>query len=65
MINRVFNLNESQISKLEKWQSKIKKKFGNYGEFTYSFTPTGIGDIVKVYSNLLDETIDLSEYENW
>jgi hypothetical protein len=60
-----FKLNESQLAALKKWQVKIKKKHGEYGLFTYSFTPSGIGDTVRVKSHLTEKTLDLSEVEKW
>ncbi len=35
------------------------------GRYTYSFTPTGIGTIVKVHDAISKETLDLTDYENW
>lgn len=60
-----FCLTEEQEKKLKKWQNKIKKKHGNFGTFTYSFTPSGIGTVIKVYSELLDRTIDLTDIDTW
>lgn len=60
-----FELNESQLNKLKNWQAKIKKKFGHYGHFDYTFTPFGMGTGVKVTSHLSKEELDLSEVENW
>ena len=60
-----FDLCEDQIIKLEKWQKKIEKKYGNNGLYEYRFTPTGIGDCVSVYSKLADKSIDLTELDKW
>lgn len=60
-----FIVEESQVKKLNKWQAKIKKKHGEYGLYQYIFTPTGIGDIVEVYSELDKTKIDLTEVEKW
>lgn len=35
------------------------------GRVTYSFTPTSIGLIIKVTYSLTNETIDLTDYDNW
>lgn len=35
------------------------------GAVTYMFTPTSIGTVIKVKYGLTEETIDLSDYENW
>lgn len=60
-----FTLHESQIKKLNKWKEKIKRKHREYGLFKYSFTPTGIGDIIKVKSDLTGKSINLTEEDKW
>lgn len=35
------------------------------GSLTFSFTPTGLGVVVKVTDAHTSETIDLSDYEDW
>lgn len=60
-----FKLNNSQLTKLKEWQEKIKELFGEYGHFSYSFTPNGIGTTVKVLSHLTKTELDLTEIENW
>lgn len=35
------------------------------GRFTYSFTPTGLGSVVKVRDNITGEELDVSDYETW
>lgn len=35
------------------------------GAFTFSFTPTSVGDVVTVCDSITDETIDISEYDQW
>jgi hypothetical protein len=62
---RTFSLSETQEAKLKEWQETIKKIFGEYGKYDYIFSPTGIGDCVKVYSHITKKTIDLTEVENW
>lgn len=58
-------MSDFQIEKLKEWQEKIKKKYGKYGIYKYSFTPLGIGTSVEVYSELSKKTLDLSEVEKW
>lgn len=60
-----FELDKSQIERLNKWQKAIKKKYGEYGQYEYRFTPTGIGCCVEIYSNLSKKTLDLSNVEKW
>jgi len=35
------------------------------GGLTFSFTPTGLGTVVKVTESLTKETIDLTDYGQW
>jgi hypothetical protein len=51
--------------KLKEWQEKIKDLFGEYGLYTYSFTPNGIGDGVEVYSHLTKTKLDLTDVDTW
>jgi hypothetical protein len=60
-----FELDEAQMVKLKEWQEKIKDLFGEYGLYTYSFTPTGIGDGVEVYSHLTKTKLDLTDVDTW
>lgn len=60
-----FELTEAQMVKLREWQAKIKDLFGEYGSYTYSFTPTGIGDGVEVYSHLTKTKLDLTDVSTW
>jgi len=60
-----FKLDPDQIERLEAWKKKIKKKHGEYGTFTYSFTPVGMGTGVEVRSLLTGKTLDLSDVDKW
>ena len=60
-----FDLCDDQIQKLDEWKKSIKIVFGEYGLFTYKFTPTGIGTSVEVYSELADVSLDLTEIDKW
>jgi hypothetical protein len=35
------------------------------GAYSYEFTPTSLGLIVKVRNGATEETIDLSDYDSW
>jgi hypothetical protein len=50
---------------LKEWQEKIKDLHGEYGNYTYSFTPTGIGDVIKVKSHLTGLELDITDIDNW
>lgn len=60
-----FELTDAQVVKLKEWQEKIKDLFGEYGNYTYSFTPTGIGDGVEVWSDLTKTKLDLTDVDTW
>jgi hypothetical protein len=60
-----FEIPANQVEKLEAWMKKIKKKHGEYGTFTYSFTPVGMGVGIKVKSRLTKKKLDLSDVEHW
>lgn len=60
-----FKLSSSQEEKLQEWKEHIKALHGQYGTFTYSFTPNGIGCGVEVYSQLAKVKIDLTEVEHF
>ena len=62
----VFELDEVQIKKYEKWKKKLPKiDYGAVGGcITFCFTPTGIGTMVKVKSDDGGE-INLTDFENW
>ena len=60
-----FELNEKQEKELKEWQDAIKKVFGEYGSFDYIFTPTGVGNCVKVYSHLAKTELELTDVDSW
>jgi hypothetical protein len=62
---KTFTLDEDQVKKLEEWQSHIKAIYGQYGDYEYKFTSNGIGQIVEVYSELANTTLDLTDVEKW
>jgi hypothetical protein len=60
-----FEVDKDQLVKLKKWQESIKEVFGEYGNYDYIFTPTGIGDGIKVRSHLSNTIIDLTDVSKW
>ena len=60
-----FSLDEDEEKKLKEWQEKIKDLYGEYGSYTFSFTPTGIGNVIKVKSHLTGLELDITNLENW
>lgn len=63
----MFNLDTDQRAKLEAWVAALPPaKTGCIGgRLTYHFTPTSIGDVVKVSDCITKTEIDLSDYESW
>jgi len=66
----MFSLDKKQLSDLDEWkESLIKYDAGAIGgAFTYTFTSTGLGVIAKVYYFMdtdMEQSIDLTNYENW
>jgi hypothetical protein len=60
-----FEISESQSAKIAKWHKKIKKKHGEYGLITYSFTQLGMGVGLEVYSHIAKKKKDFTEYDLW
>jgi len=73
----MFNLTEEQDKKLSKWieeqdakvaamQEKVRPNYGcSGGAYTYSFTPTSLGVVIKVKNAITNDEIDLTEYDQW
>lgn len=73
----MFKLSEEQGKKLDDWVAEqdakvaaIQKRERAYygcsgGAYTYSFTPTSLGTVVKVVNGVTKEEIDLTDYEDW
>ena len=67
-----FVLDEGQAERYNAWNIEHKKvcKYTNNGSgaiggrLTFSFTPTGLGDVVEV-SCACGEKINLTNYDDW
>ena len=62
-----FALDSSQIAKLEEWfKTKDLTEYTGAigGRFTFSFTPTSLGDVVIVSDNLKKDEINLTDYDS-
>lgn len=62
-----FKLSTEQIEKFEAWKETLKEiphasSIG--GDFTFKFTPTGVGMLVEV-ERYDGEKLDLTEYEHF
>lgn len=60
-----FELDKEQLEKLNEWKEAIKKIYGEYGNYEYRFKHTGIGVSIKVYNDLADTIIDLTDIDKW
>ncbi len=63
----MFSLDKAQAAKMTEWANKHKKVYTGAigGRYTYSFTPTSIGLVVKVKDAITGEEIDLTDYDMW
>ncbi len=61
-----FTISEEQLEQLREWKANLSKPPSSAigGSFTYSFTPTQLGIVVKVqYWD--GQEIDISNYDEW
>lgn len=63
----IFELDAWQKEKLGEWVSiRRRRNTGAIGgQFTYSFTPTNLGTVVKVECGITKEQLDLTDYDAW
>jgi len=65
----IFELTKEEMEKVRVWKDKQNKINGsdNYGaiggELTYSFTPNGLGCVVKVEHGTTKNVLDLTNYD--
>ena len=60
-----FKLTEKQELQIKEWQEHIKEVFGEYGNYEYTFKPTGIGDSLYVYSDIAKISKNFTNVEDW
>ena len=62
-----FELSDEQLKLLAKWQKKEKRRYLGAigGSYTYSFTPTTLGTVIKVKDNSNGRELDLTDYDEW
>ena len=61
----IFKISPSEFKKLKEWQEHIKGVYGEYGKYTYSFTPTGIGNNIEVFSWTANLKLNITDYASW
>ena len=60
-----FTISESEMKAIKEWRELIKSLYGEYGLYTYKFTPTGIGNGIVVYSHLANIEKDFTDMDTW
>jgi hypothetical protein len=70
-----FELSPDQQKEFETWQEENDQRLVTSGaslhagaiggRFTFSFTNTSLGTVVKVSDDLAKNELDLSDYESW
>ena len=49
----------------DEWLSHIKAIYGEYGQFTWKITPTGVGSEISVYSHKTKTELELTDFDSW
>jgi len=62
-----FELSKKQMIKLKEWQEAIKTVYGEYGNYTYCFTPNGLGESVEVICDFVGDEwpLNLTDVDSW
>jgi hypothetical protein len=60
-----IELNDKQEKMYREWLSHIKALYGEYGQLTWKITPTGIGNVIVVYSRHTKTALDLTDTDSW
>jgi hypothetical protein len=60
----IFEMTQTQKDRLQKWQDAIEVVYGSKGQYDYTFTPMEGGYSIRVYSELADFELDLTEPVN-
>lgn len=62
-----FELSEEEQEKLAAWRSTHEEVYTGAigGRYTYSFTPTSLGEVILVTDNVTGEELNLTDYESW
>ena len=60
-----FNLSPEDIVKFSDWRGTLPKAETGAcgGRYTFSFTPTSIGTVVKIEDGISGEVLDLTDYD--
>jgi hypothetical protein len=58
-------LNDKQQAQYDKWLDALKTIYGQVGNLTWKISYTGIGAVIKVYSELANIELDLTDVDSW
>jgi hypothetical protein len=58
-------LNDKQQKLYDDWLHHIKSLYGKHGSITWKITPTEIGDVIVVHSNLANVDLELTDIDSW
>ena len=66
---KTFIVDKETLREINKWKKKQKLKdnsnFVSGERWSYIFTPGGLGELIEVRDNILNETKDFTNFENW
>jgi hypothetical protein len=64
-----FKMSDIEAAKVDAWLNvqgaKAEDNSTSGGRYSFTFVPTGIGTVIKVKDDLLNEEIDATDYSNW
>lgn len=60
-------LDDAQKSKLNEWMAKHAEAYTGAigGRYTFSCTPTSLGQVLKVADSVTNTELDISDYDGW
>lgn len=63
----MFELDKDQSKKISKWIKHFDKVYEGAigGRFTYMFTPTSLGIVIKVQDGVTRDILDVTDYDTW
>lgn len=60
-----FELSDEQVQRFVIWRTKLETKHKRYGKYRFEFSSSGIGEVVKVKSDLTHKKLNLTDYDKW
>ena len=66
---KTFTIDKEDLKKINKWKKEQKEKdnsnFVSGERWSYIFTPGGLGQMIGVRDNILNEEKDFTNYDYW